>query len=1146
MQVANKRTKLSATITVTAYVWALVLPTLGSSVTAQATPGLEPAEVYRILGLDNVNAVTNARDRITLGDSHDVDAPQVAGQPSELDERSPLSAALMASVGAAGTQFNESTLFADWDGREDLTADRGSKTIGFGVPWTRNAISAHTVANGFNENIFYTGDSSGIVLVNVDTNPGSGPGPNGHTVDDFTFINLPTVLNAFGTLLSDTQVVVTGVCVSPVVDLTAWPNVNGAFTPFLNQIGESLIVTYTDTGGGLRLAANNQIVRSGVLAFPIADTVSPAAVPPGVLSDAGFPVTVGGGFGVAFSTFSNLAGCAVDDDGNVYFQQVDLQQFSGANIVKITRAGTNQDRAMATSGFMTITTLNPAGGLYGSSSGPVSQVNRLTNYSGTSSAFGNITALAAGPGNTLYAAMASSADAGLNGGLFQNPAALGPTPSMVVSFADAIGTFSPSADVVVPDGFADAVGPGAAVPGVNNFKTFVHGNGPDRRGSAAVFGTVADTLKVDLQIDYTIFSGLAVNEDRQLFVVHGGTPAGVGRDPSAGFGEIQVYPDDSPADRRGDYIDLRGNVLPNPPASGGNVGDGDSDRFDHIFALAPIDVRTVTPTGLAGLSRGFLRYTNRLAPNPISPGVTLGQTARVQGDDASTGPIFFEGLDPGHQVAGGDDQNTPFRGDDSDGGGFPAIAGPLAGGFEFNFGVTVGVCTAPWNAFFLNSNGNLTFNIGDTTSPGATATDAFLTGPGRIAPAWRNFNPDARQPGAFHHFPVQALGFAGVNHFKVRWINVARAGAGAVASRNTFSVSLFDDGVAIDENATQALNPANPIGNNAVAFDRQEGPTDTRFIAGPTGLAPSSPRAEGQAPFRFEYGSMDSAIDLNAGGNAVVTGYSIGGQLPGAAAEINLSEVGRTAIIGSGALAEVALFETFLNNDFDLRYEGNDAASATPAGQPNPNREVLAFFGRACAPATLALVAAVVGSGTVTSPGISCPGDCSEFLPSGTVANLTATPAAGFVFSSFIGCDSVAANVCTVTMNAVRLVTAVFTAAPAPLVPSLNQASFTTGQTMVLSVTLNPALAGPGPVDAYILLDTPTLGTFSLLLGPTVVPGQVPIVTNFTPIPFSGPVLTIPLPAIPAGTYQWRAFLTQAGTGTVIGTAGVATFTFTP
>ena len=36
-----------------------------------------------------------------------------------------------------------------------------------------------------------------------------------------------------------------------------------------------------------------------------------------------------------------------------------------------------------------------------------------------------------------------------------------------------------------------------------------------------------------------------------------------------------------------------------------------------------------------------------------------------------TGTIIFENLDPGHQVAGGDDQNTPFRGDDNNGAGTP-------------------------------------------------------------------------------------------------------------------------------------------------------------------------------------------------------------------------------------------------------------------------------------------------------------------------------------------------------------------------------------------------------------------------------------------------------------------------------------------
>ena len=66
--------------------------------------------------------------------------------------------------------------------------------------------------------------------------------------------------------------------------------------------------------------------------------------------------------------------------------------------------------------------------------------------------------------------------------------------------------------------------------------------------------------------------------------------------------------------------------LPNPPASGGNVGDGDSDRFDHIFYRGADRSGDADAGGLAGLARGFLRYTNRLAPNPMGPGVTLGVT----------------------------------------------------------------------------------------------------------------------------------------------------------------------------------------------------------------------------------------------------------------------------------------------------------------------------------------------------------------------------------------------------------------------------------------------------------------------------------------------------------------------------------------
>ncbi len=1154
--------RLASVVTITTYLFAFVLPDLPfRTVHAQSAPGQsggpqstseQPAvDIAQLLGLGP--AARPARPQLAR--------PASAGQPSILNANSPLSTAVMTAVGGRGTQFSEVTLFADWDGREDLTADRSKKVDDFSTvetdidaTLTRTAISAHTVANGFNENVYYYGDSVGNVFVGVDTNPGSSSGA-GDSIDAVTQLHLPTLMNAFGTLNSDDQVVVTGLCVNPVADLSSFANVNGAFAPFSGRIGEILYVTFLDTGGGLRLSANNILVRSGVLAFPIADVLSPAQAPPAIQSVAGFPVTVGGAFGVAFSVFHNVAGCAVDDDGNVYFHQVDLTQLTGANIVKITDIGTNQDRSHATNGFLTITTLNPAGGLYGTASGPVTQVNRFTNYSRTAPNWGNITALAAGPGNVLYAAMAASRDGTSSSGPFDNGPGLGPTPSKIITFADGVGTLQPDPSVTVPDGVADPVVSGPTIfPGVNNLRVFALGNGPDVRAlsgqSAAVYGTPTNTLKLDFQIDYTIYSGLAVNEDRQVFVISGGTPAGVGRDPSPTTGEIIAFSDNAPADLRGDYVDFRGNQVPNPPVSGGNVGDGDSDRFDHTFLQAPNDGVTITPTGLAGLSRGFLRYTNRLAPNPISPGVViggiLGQTGGppTQGDDDVYGPIFFSALDPGRQADGGDDQNPPFRGDDSDGGGFPAIPGALNGGFEFNFaGLFGGFCAAPWNAFFLNSNGNLTFNGFDFSTFGTPAT--FLGGLPRVAGAWGNLLPSARTLGNLNQFPVQALGFAGVNHFKVRWINVPRSGQQTTGSRSTFSISLFDDGTGTDENANQALNPANPIGNNTVPFDRQEGPTDLHYALGPAGIIGNPPRPEGSSRIVLEYGWMDTGANLNN----FIAGYSIG-QVAGVP-ETNLSEVGRLAILGAGI--ELAIYEHFSATDWDLRSEGADAAAATPAGQPDLNREILTFFGKNCGSSLVSLNVQVTPSstGTITGPGIACPGDCQENLFSGSLAGLTATPGPGYVFGSWTGCDAPAANTCTMFMNGPRQAAANFVAVPAPLPlqVALNGSAFSTGQVLIANVTLNPALSGPGPVDAYIVVDIPGGMTFSLQLpiGANVfVPGQIPIAANFIPFAFSGPVVNLPLSGVPPGTYTFRTFLTQPGTLTVIGSPSMASFTFTP
>jgi hypothetical protein len=690
---------------------------------------------------------------------------------------------------------------------------------------------------------------------------------------------------------------------------------------------------------------------------------------------------------------------------------------------------------------------------------------RGTNYSGPSTLFGDVVALANGGCNVLYAAVSRSFVAGdvsfdqLTEGLFPAPSAFGATgtPSMVISFADCSGLFDVCSGIAtgsvtinvggilpVADGFADVAQSGLTrTPGVNNFRIFVQGNGanlaPAAGGTAIVPGTPSNLLKVDMQVDYTLYSGLWVNQQNTVFVISGGTPAGIGKNPSPMLGEVLCFEDGCPADRRADFVDLRGDTLPNPPASGGNVGDGDSDRFDHIFYQSPLDQLTLTPGGLAGLAGGFLRYTNRLAPNAISPGVTLGNTQRVQGDDSTNGPIFFEWLDPGHQVAGGDDQNSPNRGDDSDSipgtalgspSPIPAVPNSSApgtqrnGGFEFLFGGPVGSNLCVWNGFFLNSNGNITFGVGDASNF-ANVPD-FRQGPPRIAPAWTDLNPSARAVNP-RSFPVQAVGFANINAFKVRWINVPEFGseacvgtAAATASRpllesgvsNTFSVTLFDDGTGVDENTTETLSPTAVVGNNlndgAVAFDQQEGPTDLRFTREPNTqvIVGCPPRPEGSGIFIFDYCRMDL---LGTDFNPVITGYSIGGLSPlnpPGLCEINLSEAARAADVNAfgviqgeiGAIncaccigegTEPTIFElfnegltantgaggeiTFARPDFDLRFEGNDAVLCTSARQRDLNRGRICFFGIGCAPpanpACLTVIATSPGSaqGTVVT-----------------------------------------------------------------------------------------------------------------------------------------------------------------------------------
>ena len=1002
-------------------------------------------EVMETLGMGRLPAGTDlakVRDKIAKRIRGGGEISPQAGEPATImNSQSALSAALITTIGGRDNQFSEVALLADWDGREDCVADRAQKIDDFSFSeleidfvLTRAAISEHTYANGFNENVLYYGDSVGNFWIGTDTNPGTNP-TGASVVDTILQINIPelvgtttsggvTLLNPLAGDCTDDQVTVTGIAVNPVSDL-------GDFG-LCGTIGEVVYVSTHDSEGCATNAAG-QPFRTRIFAFGFTDAAG-GVVPVGAIQ-------------ILRNSLSNIAGVAVDADSNIYFQLLDLIGFSGGAIFKVTETPRTVAGCLVNPRINRVIPSIPSGltggiGLasaQGTGAAPILTAGglRLTNYSGPSATFGNIVAIASGPCNVLYAALSRSAvatdDAATQAteGLFANPSALGATPSMIISFADCAGGFdsctAPAVGILgtlpVADGLSDVAQAGVTrVAGVNNFRVFVLGNGPDIRpptgGTAVVPGTPSTLLKIDMQIDYQSHSGLAVNEEGTVFVISGGAPGGPGKNPSPMLGEILCFEDACAADRRADFVDLRGNGLPNPPASGGNVGDGDSDRFDHIFFVAAIDQVTLTPGGLSGLARGFLLHTNRFRLRNDGTLANL-PNGGVQGDDSTSGPLIFEDFDAGHQVAGGDDQNTPFRGDDDNGAGSPALVGPLSGGFEFVFGGPVGTAGCVWNGFWLNSNGNITFGGGDTSNV-PTVPD-FRAGLPKIAPAWSDINPNARAANPTN-FPVQVLGFANVNAFEVGYVNVPQFGNEGCSTNafgiggNTFSATLYDDGTSIDENANQPLNPANPIGNNSVPFDLQEGPTDSRWTVEPTtgAIVGCPPRPDGTGHFIFDYCRMDL---LGTEVQPVIVGYSIGGLSilnPPGLCETNLSEAARAAdtgpfgviqgqtasimpcLIGEGT--EPTIFELFNSGsgprlgsggeiafatpDFDLRFEGNDPALCTPIRQRDLNRGRVGFFGIGCAPPANAVCFAVTPVGTVAvAPGQPAVGTAAAGTP---------------------------------------------------------------------------------------------------------------------------------------------------------------------
>ena len=156
-----------------------------------------------------------------------------------------------------------------------------------------------------------------------------------------------------------------------------------------------------------------------------------------------------------------------------------------------------------------------------------------------------------------------------------------------------------------------------------------------------------------------------------------------------------------------------------------------------------------------------------------------------------------------------------------------------------------------------------------------------------------------------------------------------------------------------------------------------------------------------------------------------------------------------------------ALFINFAGNDYHLsstspaRDAGGTIANVTDDLESAPRPQGSAFdigayeFPASTAPVTLTV--SRTGNGTVSSApaGISCGATCSAMFSTGTSVTLTATPAAGALFTGWSGSCSGTGS-CTVTMTTATTVGAAF--APAPVAVTVVRAGLGSG-----SVTSAPA-----------------------------------------------------------------------------------------
>jgi FG-GAP repeat/Divergent InlB B-repeat domain len=165
-------------------------------------------------------------------------------------------------------------------------------------------------------------------------------------------------------------------------------------------------------------------------------------------------------------------------------------------------------------------------------------------------------------------------------------------------------------------------------------------------------------------------------------------------------------------------------------------------------------------------------------------------------------------------------------------------------------------------------------------------------------------------------------------------------------------------------------------------------------------------------------GAPQHTVSVNAQGALYLFEQPAGGGYVDAAAPASLTASDAAAIDWLG---------------YDIAASGDTILAWAPKiRSPTTTGAAYVFGPPSTLPPTLTVSLSGTGAGTVTGPGISCPGTCSSSYPDGTSVTLTAIPSAGSTFAGWSGGGCSGTGGCQVPMSSNQNVTATFNHAAGP------------------------------------------------------------------------------------------------------------------